>query len=116
MNGKRNVLTAGLRLVAFGALATTLLFSASAQAAPSALEIAAAQGYWSQPSYEGDCGKRPPNTVCLGFEDGYRWLIAESVLGWEQGRYDGKPVRTAIGPTAKYHHVLGTDLVYWAEK
>ena len=113
MNRTRQILASGLRLVALGALATTLLFSSSVQAAPAASEFVLPGGFWAQPSYQGDCGKRPPHTVCLGFSDGYTWLIAEPVIRWEQHTYQGKPVAVAVTPQHKYQHVLGTNLVHW---
>lgn len=115
MTRTRQLLTSGLRLVALGALATTLLFGSSVQAAPAASELVLPAGYWAQPSYQGDCGKRPPNTVCLGFSDGYTWLIAEPVIDWHQYTEQGKPVVVAFTPKHKYQHILGTNLVRWVE-
>ena len=115
MNRTRQFLTSGLRLFALGALATTILFTSSVQAAPAASEFVLPGGYWVQPSYEVDCGKRPPNTVCLGFSDGYTCLIAEPAIDWEEHTFQGKPVVVAVTPKHKYHHILGTNLVRWVD-
>src|SRR5262249_23676195 len=63
-------------------------------------------------SYPGDCSRRPPGSVCIKFEDGYVWLVSDSVLGTRDGDiFDGKPVEVIIGNKHEYQHVLGTDLV-----
>jgi hypothetical protein len=66
-----------------------------------------------QPSYTGDCSQRPAGTICLGFDDGYAWLVSESsISGWSDGDpWQGKRVQIAHGAKADYHHVLGTLLV-----
>jgi hypothetical protein len=66
-----------------------------------------------QPSYTGDCKQRPAGTVCLGFDDGYIWLVSgESVVGWAYGEpWQGQQVQIVQGVKADYHHVLGTLLV-----
>jgi len=40
-------------------------------------------GYTEQESYSGDCYERPSGSTCLGYSDGYKWLIYDTVLGWE---------------------------------
>ncbi len=65
-----------------------------------------------QPPYTGDCKQRPSGSVCLGFEDGYVWLVYDSIAGWAYGDpWQGKQVQIAQGFKADYHHVLGTNLV-----
>jgi len=62
------------------------------------------------PDLEG-CRRRPPGTVCVGYEDGYLWLIRDSVVGWDELPLgDGRTLSIAIGRRADYHHVLGTQL------
>ena len=72
------------------------------------------RAFVSQPSYTGSClaTERPPGSICLGFSDGYRWLIYYPVTGWRtDSPYNGYTVRVAIGLKAEYQHVLMTDLV-----
>lgn len=65
-----------------------------------------------QASYAGDCGSRPAGSVCIEYEDGYVWLVYDSILGWgEDGTWQGKKISVAKGFKADYHHVLGTLLV-----
>ena len=67
-----------------------------------------------QPSDSGNCERRPAGSVCLGFEDGYTWLIYDSVEGWDgdHGDWYGQRIVSAIGFRAEYYHVLGTNLVF----
>jgi hypothetical protein len=61
--------------------------------------------------YAGDPRNRPPGTVCLSFNDGYRWLIRGSVEKREQ-RLDGdRKVEVVVSGTRRYEHVLGTNEV-----
>ncbi len=70
-------------------------------------------GYFEQPSYTGDCKKRPANSICLGYEDGYVWLVYDNAItSWDDaGNWQGSPVRVAHGVQADYYHVMGTSLV-----
>ncbi len=68
-------------------------------------------GFVKQNSYAGDCRNRPLGTVCIAYDDGYTWLVRDSVLGWDNTTWQGKKVRIAIGRKANYHHVLDTNLV-----
>jgi hypothetical protein len=61
-----------------------------------------------QEAYAGDCRERPAGTVCLGFSDGYIWLIPDSVLG----RATSGDVEIAYGCEAEYWHKLNTSLVW----
>ncbi|MHB1133537.1 MAG: hypothetical protein ACYC4L_14290 [Chloroflexota bacterium] len=71
----------------------------------------AAPAWVAQPSYSGDCNPAA-GTVCLGFDDGYRWKVADFVAGRGMGDpYEGKQVQIIHGGKAQYHHVLGTNLV-----
>ena len=71
------------------------------------------EGYVSLPSYGGDCGSRPPGTVCVGYVDGYIWLVTDSIAGWSDATdCQGRAVRIAHGTSGTdYYHVLDTLLV-----
>jgi hypothetical protein len=75
-------------------------------------------GYVEQSSYTGDCSKRPANSVCVRYEDGYVWLIfSDSITGWEKiGNWQGKIIQVAYGLHADYYHVLGTSLIMTVAK
>jgi hypothetical protein len=61
--------------------------------------------------YAGDPRNRPPGTVCLSFDDGYRWLIRGSVENREQ-RLDGeRKVEVIVSGSRRYEHLLGTNEV-----
>jgi hypothetical protein len=68
--------------------------------------------FTEQASYAGDCTQRPEGSVCAAFEDGYIWLIYDSVMGWSEGEpWEGKRVSIIQGNEADYYHVLDTLLV-----
>jgi hypothetical protein len=74
--------------------------------------IDAPAGYTEQPSYTGNCLARPTGSVCLKYDDGYVWLIYDSIAGGgDAGSWQGKQIRVAYGFKADYYHVLGTSLV-----
>lgn len=63
--------------------------------------------WWKQESYSLDCKSRPKGTVCVRYDDGYIWLVRDSIRSWErQGA-----VQTAVGLAARYEHIIGTSLV-----
>lgn len=63
--------------------------------------------FWEQESYSLDCTLRPQCTVCVRYDDGYIWLVRDSIRSWErQGA-----VQTAVGLTARYEHIIGTNSV-----
>lgn len=65
-----------------------------------------------QPSYTGDCGKRPPGFRCIRFGDGYRWLVEGGISSWRQAApHQGKKVTVGVWGHVEFHHVEGTDLV-----
>ncbi len=70
-------------------------------------------GYAEQAPYTGDCKKRPTNSICLRYEDGYIWLVYDNAItGWDDaGNWQGNIVRIAHGVIADYYHVLGTSLI-----
>jgi len=73
----------------------------------------ATEPYASQPSYTGNCVQRPPDSICIGFDDGYIWLVLDSAINSHSfgEPFQGKAVQIAHGVAADYYHVLGTDLV-----
>ena len=90
------------------------------QSAHELLSNIAPPGYVSLPSYAGDCGSRPDGTICIGFDDGYTWLVndAQSIDSWSNGgTWDGHAIQVAIGVSSvgglevTYSHILGTNFV-----
>ena len=69
--------------------------------------VAIPDGYYVQNSYSGDCATKPIDTVCAGFDDGYIWLVHESILSW--GRSGN--IQVAHGNDSNFYHVLGTKYV-----
>lgn len=63
--------------------------------------------WWQQPSYSLDCTARPDKTVCVRYNDGFIWLVRDSISGWELSG----GIQTAIGLTARYEHIIGTNSV-----
>jgi len=72
-------------------------------------------GFVEQPSYTGDCKKRPAGSICLGYADKYIWFISpfgdEVVGGGEVGTWQGKQIHATFGKKADYQHILGTNLI-----
>ena len=63
--------------------------------------------WWEQESYSLDCTSRPECTVCVCYDDGYIWLVRDSIRSWERlGE-----VQTAVGFAARYEHIIGTNSV-----
>ncbi len=66
--------------------------------------------------YEGDCLNRPPGTVCIGYSDGYTWLVNTSIVDWDTTTCDDQQVVMAIGDDGYYYsHVLDTHCVKRSE-
>ena len=66
-----------------------------------------------QESYSGNCENRTTGSTCLGFEDGYVWLVYDAVRGWrEHGYWEGHKIVSAIGSKAEHYHVLDTNLIH----
>jgi len=63
--------------------------------------------WWEQVSYPSDCASRPQNTVCVQYDDGYIWLVNDSIQSWEKAG----SVQAAVGLVARYEHLLGTSSV-----
>lgn len=62
---------------------------------------------WEQDPYSLDCTARPDRTVCVGYDDGYIWLVRDAIRSWERIG----STQTAVGYSARYEHVLGTNHV-----
>lgn len=92
-------------------LVLTLTILGSVACTPTAPSHNTNPAFVEQESHSGDCGNRPSGTVCIGYDDGYRWLVSDAIRGWRQGSWEGQAVQVAIGFRAEYHHVLGTKLV-----
>jgi hypothetical protein len=69
-------------------------------------------GFVQQASYTGDPRGRPAGSVCISYDDGYRWLVYDSVMGWSKASTSrGETIQVAQGYRADYHHILGTRSV-----
>jgi len=70
------------------------------------------QGAWKErTSYGGDCKNRPEGMVCIEYDDGYIWLVQDSISGWESRDEDNRKIQVAIGFAGRYEHILDTNLV-----
>ncbi len=67
--------------------------------------------YKKQAPYAGDCLMRPAGSVCIKYDDGYIWLVYDSIIGWDESVWQGKNEQSAIGTSADYYHILGTWLI-----
>jgi hypothetical protein len=67
--------------------------------------------YKREPPYDGDCGKRPPYTVCLTFSDGYTWFVYDEILDIETQVGEGHTIEIGRGKKSDYYHILYTDFV-----
>ena len=90
------------------------------QLAETELEYSRSISFYEQSRYTGDCSSRPSGTVCLGFIDGYIWLITTSGGACDDNLdyySEGRQVHVACGGNffpynnIEYHHVLNTNLV-----
>lgn len=63
--------------------------------------------WWEQESYSLDCTSRPKCTACVRYDDGYIWLVRDSIRSWERLG----AVQTAVGLVARYEHIIGTNSV-----
>lgn len=66
-----------------------------------------------QPTYTGDCLSPPAGTTCIGFNDGYIWLVDELIQGKRAIRIvsTGTSVETELGAASEFLHILRTSLV-----
>lgn len=64
-------------------------------------------GFISRNSYEGDCSNRPTGSVCLSFDDSYKWPVYESIEGWTSVN----STQIAIGFSGEYHHILNSNCI-----
>ena len=60
-------------------------------------------------SHSGDCSNRPSGTTCLGYSDGYIWLVKDS--GFPQHTNNGVFETFVSGSGCSYIHQLDTDYV-----
>lgn len=75
------------------------------------------EGFFEQPSYGGDCENRPSGTVCIGYDDGYIWLVEDSVTGWGMETCNGYQIQLAFGSfKGDYYHILNTNYVKFVPK
>ena len=71
----------------------------------------APEGYIEQEPYTG-CRSRPSGATCIGYDDGYTWLVYDAIIGWEiRGSWQGHTIQVALGEKADYYHVLRTAYV-----
>ena len=63
--------------------------------------------WWEQDPYPFDCPSRPDGTVCVEYDDGFIWLVRDSILSWDMSG----SVQTAVGSSARYEHILGSNSV-----
>ncbi len=63
--------------------------------------------WWERAPYASSCAARPAQTVCVRYDDGYVWLVRDSILRWETAG----EIQTAVGMVARYEHLLGTSSV-----
>jgi hypothetical protein len=69
-------------------------------------------GVWTTLApYPGDPRDRPPGTVLLSFQDGYRWLIPGSVERREQRADGDRRIEVVVSGSRRYEHVLETNEV-----
>lgn len=69
------------------------------------------EGFYSQPSI--DCtSNKPPGTVCLAWDDDYKWAVRDTILDWKRlGYWQDWPIVAALAQEADYQHIVGTDYV-----
>ena len=93
---------------------TTQTLPSGAPTSPLPLPGAVFQdGFEEQPSYTGDCMSPPTGSACIGFKDGYIWLVDELIQGKLATRSVsfGISVETELGGASEFHHILNTLLV-----
>jgi len=85
----------------------------SPTALPDIATPSAPEGYIEQEPYAGDCQSRPSGATCIGYDDGYIWLVYNAaIIGWDiRGSWQGHTIQVALGENADYYHVLGTRFV-----
>ena len=77
----------------------------------SATPVPLPPGYVQQPPYLGACPAQP--LVCIGFSDGYKWLISDTIIQGQRhdGEWYGARIEVSIGFRADYYHVVRTSYV-----
>ncbi len=81
-------------------------------------DYASSIAFYELESYSEDCLFRPGGTTCLGFSDGYIWLVYGSIRGpGENYVSEGRYVEVVLGwegssdYRVEYHHIVNTNLV-----
>lgn len=97
--------------LAAAVLGAALMVTASFPGLSHASPLADGNRYRHGVTYQGDCAQRPAGTVCVRFDDGFVWLINESVVGWESHIGTQGTVQIANGSQSSYHHILYTNLI-----
>lgn len=85
-------------------VAAAILGGVAVSVAPAHAETATIQA-----SYQGDCHRPPAGAICIEFDDGFRWLVEDTITAW--GRNHG-PIQMAYGRKGNYAHELGTERVW----
>jgi len=69
-------------------------------------------GWVEHPSSTINCLRRPQNTVCIKFDDGYVLVaVGDAITGWDTFTGHGATVQIARGVGSDYYHKLGTNWV-----
>ena len=80
-----------------------------APASPLPLVGSFLDGFVEQPSYTGDCIAPPGGSTCIGFKDGYIWLVDDLIQGRRATRVlYGVSIETELGGANEFHHILNT--------
>ena len=84
----------------------------TAPAAPAKVHEQPSAAWTTQAPFSGRARDRPPGTLGLQFDDGYRWPVkAHSVRRWDHRVEGQRSIQAAITATHRYEHVLGTHEV-----
>ena len=72
-------------------------------------------GFFKQPTYDGDCQNTPETGNCINYSDGYIWHLGETVgeIGFgDGGSWNGKTIEVAYADNGcMFIHILGTSYV-----
>lgn len=70
------------------------------------------EAFNEQPTYTGDCMSPPAGSACIGFSDGYIWLVDDLIQGKrDTTKPSEKTLETVLGGANEFHHYLNTSLV-----
>ena len=92
---------------------TVQTLPAGAPTSPLPFEASYREGFKEEPSYTGDCLSPPSGSTCIGFQDGYIWLVDDLTQGKRATRIisTGTSIETELGGASEFHHILRTSLV-----